>query len=89
MFRCKESMLDLDLFRICFEPTRAFPEEVCSVIVAVFKVGKEMALPTFGANNGSHQTPLLLWVAAPGARVTLGIILENHLSQPQTNPLDV
>ena len=78
-------MLDLNLFRICFEPTRAFPEEVGFVI----KVGKEMALPTFGANNGSHQTPLLLWVAAPGARVTLGIILENHLSQPQTNPLDV
>ena len=85
MFRCKESMLDLNLFRICFEPTRAFPKEVCSVI----KVGKEMALPTFGANNGSHQTPILLRVAAPGARVTLGIIFENHLSQPQTNPLDV
>ena len=78
-------MLDLNLFCICFEPTRAFPEEVCSV----FKVGKEIALPTFGANNGSHQTPILLRVAAPGARVTLGIIFENHLSQAQTNPLDV
>ena len=77
------------LFRICFEATRAFPDEVCLVVVFVFKVGKEMAFPTFGANNGSHLAPALPRVTTPGAWITFGIILENHLSQPQTNPLDV
>ena len=35
------------------------------VVVVVVKAGKKMAVPTFRANNCSHQAPALTWVFAP------------------------
>ena len=38
---------------------------VVGVVVVVVKAGKKMAVPTFRANNCSHQAPVLTWVFAP------------------------
>ena len=38
---------------------------VVGVVVVVLKAGKKMTVPTFRANNCSHQAPALTWVFAP------------------------
>ena len=54
---------------------------VVGVIVVVVKAGKKMTVPTFCANNCSHQALALAWVFAPD-----GQTLQIYRSPLQSRP---
>ena len=51
------------------------------VVVVVVKAWKKMTVPTFCANNSSHQAPALAWVFAPD-----GQTLQIYRSPLQNRP---
>ena len=51
------------------------------VVVVVVKAGKKITVPTFRANNCSHQAPALTWVFAPD-----GQTLQIYRSPLQNRP---
>ena len=67
---------------------------VVGVVVVVVKAWKKMTVPTFCANNSSHQAPALAWVFTPDVnakhyKYTDLLFRTDHLSQQQKNPFEV